>query len=83
MGPEKFIEDFGAPYHPTRFVVRKDYKGTEEVTVPGASLRDVFAMKIVAGMLANPTTDPDRLNPDMLASYSYELADAMLRARDV
>ena len=82
MGPEDFIKGFGQPYHPTRFKIREDDDGITEITIPGASLRDAFAMRIVAGLLANPSTDPDSLTTDMLASYSYELADAMLRARD-
>lgn len=53
-------------------------------TAPGLSVRDYFAAKALAGMLANPEQDYAPLIDDkvpMLASEAYRLADAMLEAR--
>ena len=44
----------------------------------GMSLRDYFAAKAMQGMLSEPSL---RATPEEFASKSYELADAMLKAR--
>lgn len=44
----------------------------------GMSLRDYFAAKAMAAMLAEPNLQATR---DEFAKYAYEMADAMLAAR--
>lgn len=44
----------------------------------GMTLRDYFAAAALQGMCANPSLREDLF----LASMSFEIADAMLRARD-
>lgn len=51
---------------------------TECNVATGMSLRDYFAAKALAGMLADPKFDADL---DDAAHVSYCYADAMLRAR--
>jgi hypothetical protein len=77
MGPEKFIEDFGAPFFPTKFKCVD-----EDVVIPGAALRDVFAMHALSGILAGTYTNEHGTHaPDLIATAAYSYADAMLRAR--
>ena len=44
----------------------------------GMTLRDYFAAKALSGLVVNG----DNFNLPMLTAYSYEIADAMLRARE-
>jgi hypothetical protein len=44
---------------------------------PGMSLRDWFAGKALAGLLADPRTG----SPEQYARATYDIADAMLAAR--
>lgn len=47
---------------------------------PGMTLRDYFAAKFMQGVCANP----DKLyNDNHLAAEAYQMADAMLKAREV
>ena len=46
----------------------------------GASLRDYFAAKAMQGEVAANTSK--RADPTETAEYSYQMADAMLRARE-
>lgn len=46
---------------------------------PGMSLRDYFAAKAMAGLMAGKLTTSD---PDVIAKDCYTLADAMLKARE-
>ena len=46
----------------------------------GMSLRDYFAAKAMQGMLSKNTNG--ELVNELLAKFSYEIADAMLEARD-
>ena len=46
----------------------------------GMTLRDYFAAKALQGMLAENGGGPMRNNT--LAEFSYEIADAMLKARE-
>ena len=46
----------------------------------GMTLRDYFAAKAMMGLGAN--TDHVSLTDDEIARWSYNLADAMLKARD-
>ena len=46
----------------------------------GMSLRDYFAAKAMEGHLSNPYTYND---PDIVAKSAYEVADAMLKQREL
>lgn len=46
----------------------------------GASLRDYFAAKAMQGEVAANTSK--RADPTETAEYAYQMADAMLRARE-
>lgn len=50
-----------------------------EVHIPGMTLRDYFAGKALIALQPRTLTDSDR---DCVGSLCYELADAMLRARE-
>ena len=43
----------------------------------GMTLRDYFAAKALSGLVVNG----ENFNTPVLAAYSYEMADAMLKAR--
>lgn len=45
----------------------------------GMSLRDYFAAKAMQGLMASPV-DPESM--EVAAKWSYNLADAMLKARE-
>lgn len=47
----------------------------------GMTLRDYFAAKAFGGTLANSAFHDD--SPESLARWAYEMADAMLKAREV
>ena len=47
---------------------------------PGMTLRDYFAAKALQGMLAEPSL---KATAEEFANKSYELADAMMKARKV
>jgi hypothetical protein len=50
---------------------------------PGMTLRDYFAAKAMQGFIAYATAKGIYVPPDdELASASYQLADAMLKARE-
>lgn len=52
---------------------------------PGMSLRDYFAAKALAAMLANPNKEGCNCGAGGLRTfpgYAYEWADAMLKARE-
>ena len=57
------------PYHPTP-------------VVPEITLRDYFAAAALQGYVA-ARTNGGVLVKDLYAEYAYELADAMLKAREV
>ena len=45
------------------------------------TLRDQFAMAALAGWIARGQSPTHQDDPDTLADFSYQMADAMLRAR--
>ena len=47
---------------------------------PGMTLRDYFAAKAIQAILTSPSWMENK--PSTLAKMSYEIADAMLRARE-
>lgn len=48
---------------------------------PGMTLRDYFAAKAMQGYFATPYT-VHQVDADAVARYCYEMADAMLAARE-
>jgi hypothetical protein len=48
----------------------------------GMSLRDYFAAKTMQGMIANPSYSINDWSKRDIAIQSYEMADAMLKARE-
>jgi hypothetical protein len=57
-----------------------DPKVLNPIRHPGMDLRDYFAAKIMQGILAN--SNIQNLSNEKLATESYELADAMMEARN-
>jgi hypothetical protein len=57
--------------------------GTFWSVCPGMTLRDYFAAKALAGMLADPEVGRDGVDdePERIADAAYAYADAMLKAR--
>jgi hypothetical protein len=49
-----------------------------KTTYTGMELRDYFAAKAMQGMLSETSL---KATPEEFASYSYKVADAMLKAR--
>lgn len=48
----------------------------------GMTLRDYFAAKALETVVAYPQEDTQHWTPENFAAHAYEVADAMLRARD-
>lgn len=48
----------------------------------GLTLRDFFATAALGTVAAYPQEDTQHWTPDNFAAHAYEVADAMLRARD-
>lgn len=67
----------GGPAFPTSF--NKDYP-TE--IVGGMTLRDYFAAKAMQGLLAQFQGCANGCDPRHHAKWAYEMADAMLKARE-
>lgn len=71
----------GGPVHPVR-----DFAATQH---PGMCLRDYFAGQALAGLLANHAITEQYKDFDAalvtktVASGSFDIADAMLKAREV
>jgi hypothetical protein len=54
----------------------------EQFIQEGMLLRDYFATQIASGMAAFSGTSGLSYGPDEIAGRSYQVADAMLKARD-
>jgi hypothetical protein len=63
----------GGPAFPTATLAQK--------TEGGMTLRDYFAAKALQGMFASGNL-PKSVQDDELASVAYQVADAMLKARE-
>ncbi len=71
----------GGPAFPgEQLVYRAGYQNSERAPVPGMSLRDYFAAKAIGGALSGGTFDYSCIEDE--ARMAYEIADAMLAARD-
>jgi hypothetical protein len=55
------------------------YEQSTSMVYTAVGLRDQMAMAAISGMLADCTRDS---SPYVFAKYAYEIADAMLKARD-
>ena len=57
---------------------------TNDVCYNGMTLRDYFAAKALQGWLSTYPTEMDisNVNKEFVAKYMYEMADAMLKARE-
>lgn len=84
------IKDGGPAFPELKSLVHKTQAYAEAENVGGMTLRDYFAAKALVGLFAmeaNPrvgeTVEPFRSDKhvDAMARISYELADAMIRAR--
>lgn len=64
--------------NPPAFPVFPDTSGGHAAAFRGMTLRDYFAAKAMQGMLADPST-PEIMD---IAGAAYEVADAMLAARE-
>lgn len=76
-------KDDGGPAFPELNVYtgyNRDMDRTEVMsdTTHGMSLRDYFAAAALVGMQAHPANE----RPDSAARWAYEVADAMLKARE-
>ena len=57
--------------------------GNPKYDAAGMTLRDYFAAKIASGMAAFSGTAGVSYGPGDIAGRSYEIADAMIKAREV
>lgn len=57
--------------------------GNPQYDAEGMTLRDYFAAKIASGMAAFSGTAGVSYGPGDIAGRSYEIADAMIKAREV
>ena len=73
------VDDGGAAF-PRPGVYDQQFGGLEQGTY-GMSLRDYFAGQIATGMAAYSGTAGVSYGPYEIAGRSYEVADAMLKAR--
>jgi len=67
------------------FYLSNDHAGQMILGDSGMTLRDYFANSAIQGMLSNPSMF-DILNGnafEIASKYSYELADAMLKQREL
>ena len=55
-------------------------EGYDSESQKGMDLRDYFAIQYVNGVISNFNFD-SRMTFDEIAKYSYEMADAMIKAR--
>jgi hypothetical protein len=68
----------GGPAFPSKKRIQRAGYATQEFEpVDGMTLRDYFAAKAMQGILADPST-PEIMD---IAGAAYEMADAMLKAR--
>lgn len=84
----KRIED-GGPAYPVTTAPYEDgagyghWEGSDKWQFGGMTLRDAFAMSAMAAMVASPEYCAGGWPQNDIAKQSYEMADAMLRARSI
>jgi hypothetical protein len=72
--------DTGGPAFPA-FEFQKNYN--QMMAVGGMTLRDYFASKALQAEISFSGYFDSERNPESIAERSYEIADAMLKARNV
>lgn len=76
----------GGPAFPvdTHFDQQGHQTGPTTYQFPGMTTRDYFAAKAIQGLLARQFTKDERDRPfvEWVVEFSFEIADAMLRARE-
>ena len=75
---DKKKNDGGAAFPTMEFERVGEYVHSD-IVHPGMSLRDWFAGQALAGLSANPTYD---IPVETAAKWSWEQADAMIKARE-
>lgn len=75
------INDGGSAF-PRFPVMMKNQDGTITKQEPGMTLRDYFAAKAMQGLLSGLYSETSKYNLDDMPCEAYEIADAMLRARE-
>lgn len=71
-------KDNGGPAFPAPDLGEQDF--FQKGAYPGMTLRDYFAAQAMNGSMASCAPDQD-ITPRLMAKWSYEMADAMLKAR--
>jgi hypothetical protein len=61
-------------------VYNEDGKDPTTIIHDGMTLRDYFAAKALQGIMVDPMMT---MSADKIADWAYEMADAMLKAREV
>lgn len=72
----------GGSAFPLNPEVNFSHKGEVYPDASGMSVRDFFAAHIAAGMAAFSGTAGVSYGPDSIAGRSYEVADALIKARE-
>jgi len=75
------VKDGGAAFPSRKIVGGDNYNPTKEFHLPGMSLRDYFAAKAMLGEITHQGLEGREI--DHIAGMAYEMANAMLRAREV
>ena len=77
----------GGPAFPHKRQIRCNGEVIDSEMEPGMTLRDYFAAAALQGLLGNSEfhveTDVESEIPNAIATYAYQAADAMLKAREV
>ena len=77
----------GGPAVPHKRQIRCNGEVIDSEMEPGMTLRDYFAAAALQGLLGNSEfhveTDVESEIPNAIATYAYQAADAMLKAREV
>jgi hypothetical protein len=71
------MSEFNKPTNPPAFPVQ--FQGTTEPSLSGMTLRDYFAAKAMQEWLVETS---EEISVTQIANFSYEMADAMLKARE-
>ena len=76
----------GGPAFPHKRQIRCNGEVIDSEMEPGMTLRDYFAAAALQGLLGNSEfhveTDVESEIPNAIATYAYQAADAMLKARE-
>lgn len=73
------MSDFNKPKSKPAFP--QQFHGTTEPSLSGLSMRDYFAARAMVAWYCNVENEASK-HPDSVAIWCYQLADAMLKARE-